>query len=53
MTRLLAQRPFNREIGQQTEEIAMQNANQDLSRLQDPNLLPFAASRRCHPGNLG
>ena len=40
--RLLSQRPFHREIGQQTEEIAAHNVNQDLNRLRQPNVLPFA-----------
>jgi hypothetical protein len=31
----------------------MQRANQDLCRLRQPNLLPFSASERCYPGNLG
>ncbi len=31
ITRLVAQRPFNRNIDQQTEKIATQNANQDLN----------------------
>ncbi len=53
ITRLVAQRPFNRKIGQQTGEIAMQCANQDLNRLRQPNVLPFSTSWRCYPGNLG
>ncbi len=53
LTNLAAQRPFRRKIGQQTEEIAMQCANQDLNPLRQPNLLPFSASWRCYPGNLG
>ena len=36
-----------------TEEIAMQCANQELNRLRQPNVLPFSASQRCYPGNLG
>ena len=43
-TRSLSQRPFHRKIGQQTEEIAMQNPNQDLNRLRQPNVLPFSVS---------
>ena len=31
----------------------MQRANQDLNRLQQPNVLPFSASWRCYLGNLG
>ncbi len=53
VTRLAAQRPFDRKTSQQTEEIAMRNVNQDLNRLRQPNLLPFLASWRCYPGNLG
>ncbi len=30
----------------------MNNANQDLNRLQPLNLLPFSASLRCYLGNL-
>jgi hypothetical protein len=52
-TRLLSQRLFHRKIGQQTEEIAAHNVNQDLNRLLQPNVLPFSASWRCYPGNLG
>ena len=52
ITKLAAQRPFNRKMGQQTEEIAMRNVNQDLNRLRQPNVLPFSASWRCYPGNL-
>ena len=32
---------------------AMQCANQGLNRLQQPNVLPFSASQRWYPGNLG
>ncbi len=57
LTSLVAQQPFRRKIGQQTEEIAMQIAmqcaNQDLNRLRQPNLLPYSASWRCYLGNLG
>ncbi len=35
-----------------TLEIAMQRANQDLSRHRRPNVLPFLACERCYPGNL-
>jgi hypothetical protein len=31
----------------------MQSANQTLNRLRHPNVLPFSASWRCYPGNLG
>ena len=31
----------------------MQYVNQDLNRLRHPNVLPFSASWRCYPGNLG
>ena len=31
----------------------MKHAIQGPSRLRQPNLLPFSASRRCYPGNLG
>ncbi len=31
----------------------MQNANQDPNRPRQPNVLPFSASWRCYPGNLG
>jgi hypothetical protein len=34
--RLAAQRPFRRKIGQQTEEIAVQCANQDLIAFDSP-----------------
>jgi hypothetical protein len=50
---LAAQRPLHCKIGQQTEEIAMQSANQDLIRLRQPNVLPFSASWTCYLGNLG
>jgi len=53
ITRLAAQRPFRRKIGQQTEEIAMQCANQELNRLRQPNVLPFSAGWWCYLGNLG
>ncbi len=53
VTRLAAQRPFRRKIGQQMVEIAMQCANQDLPRPRQPNVLPFSANWRCYPGNLG
>ncbi len=43
----------HRKIGQQTEEIATQSANEDLISLRQPNLLPFSVSLRCYPGNLG
>ncbi len=52
VTRLAAHRPFHREIGQQTEEIAAHNVNQDLNRLRQLNVLPFSASWRCYLGNL-
>jgi hypothetical protein len=52
-TRLAAQRLLHRKFGQQTEEIAMPSANQTLVRLRQPNVLPFWASLRCYPGNLG
>ncbi len=50
-TRMPVQRPFNRKIGQQTEEIVMQRVNQIPNRLRQPNVLPFSASSRCYPGN--
>ena len=53
ITRLAAQRPFNRKTSQQMEEIAMRNVNQGLNRLRQPNLLPYSASWRCYLGNLG
>ncbi len=53
ITRLAAQRPFNRKTSQHTEEIAMRNANQEPNRLREPNMLPFSASWRCYLGNLG
>ncbi len=53
ITRLAAQWPFNRQISHQTEETAMQHANQDPSPLRQPNVLPFSASWRCYLGNLG
>ncbi len=31
----------------------MKNANQDLNRLRQPNVLPFSVSWRCYLGNLG
>ena len=31
----------------------MQNANQDRNRVEQPNVLPFLANRRCYPGILG
>jgi hypothetical protein len=31
----------------------MQNLNQDLNRLRSPDVLPFSASLRCYPVNLG
>jgi hypothetical protein len=31
----------------------MRNVNQDLNRLRQPNVLPFSASLRGYPGNLG
>ena len=31
----------------------MHNANQDLNRLRQPNVLLFSANRRCCLGNLG
>ncbi len=40
-----AQRPLRRKIGQQTEEIAMQCANQDLNHLRQPNTLPVRPVR--------
>ena len=52
-TRLLSQRPFHRKIGQQTEEIAMQNANQEKFHLRQPNVLKFSASWWRYLGNLG
>ena len=51
--RLAEQRPFKRKTSQRTEEIAMQSANQDLSRLRQPMLLAFSASSRRYPGNHG
>ena len=39
--RLVAQRPFNRKIGQQTGETAMKSTNHVLSRHQHPKVLPF------------
>ncbi len=52
-SRLAAQRLLNRRTSEQTEEIAMQRANQDLNRLRQPNVLPFSASGRWYSGNLG
>ncbi len=52
-TRMAAQRPFDRKVGQQTEEIVMQRVNQIPNRLRQPNVLPFSASWRCYPGNRG
>ncbi len=31
----------------------MRSPNQTLNRLRHPNVLPFSASWRCYPGNLG
>lgn len=31
----------------------MKNANEDLNRFRQPNVLPFSASWRCYPSNLG
>ncbi len=31
----------------------MESANQNLNRGRPPNVLPFSASWRCYPGNLG
>ncbi len=53
ITRLAAQRPFNRKINHPAEGIAMHNGNQDRFRLRQPNVLPFSASWRCYLGNLG
>jgi len=53
ITRLAAHQLFNRKISQQTQEIAMQCPDQDPSHLPQPNVLPFSASWRCYPGNLG
>ncbi len=53
ITRLAAQRPFNRKIGQQTEEIVMQRVNQTPNGLRQPNLLQYLVSGRWYLGNLG
>jgi hypothetical protein len=53
ITRLAVQRLFNRKSSHQAEDIAMQHANQGPSRPRQPNVLPFSASWRCYPGNLG
>ena len=44
---------FSAKIGQQTEEFAMQRANQDLSRLRQAIVLPCSASERCYLGKHG
>ena len=46
ITRLAAQRQFDRQIGHSTEEIAMRNANQALNRL----LASIVLSYCCQPG---
>ena len=53
VTRLAAERPFNRKTSQQTEQIAMRIVNQDLNRIRQRNLLPFSVNLRCYPGNFG
>ena len=53
ITRSATHRPISSKIKQQTEEIAMQRANQDLNRLRQANVLPFSASGRWYSGNLG
>ncbi len=50
-TRMAAKRPFDRKVGQQTEEIVMQRVNKILNRPGQRNVLPFSASWRCSPGN--
>ncbi len=50
-TRMAAQRPFDRKVGQQTEEIVMQRVNKILNRPRQRNVLPFSPSWRCYPGN--
>ena len=37
----------------QISRIATQDANQDLNRLRQPNVLPFSAHGRCYLGYLG
>ena len=53
VTRLVAQQPFRRKIGQQKDEIAKQFLDQGRSRLRKPKLPPNSDSRRWCPGNLG
>jgi hypothetical protein len=42
---LAVQRPFQRGIGQQTQENVSQRAKQALSRFRQANALPFSAMR--------
>jgi len=44
---LLAHRPFQRRIGQQTGRVAMRSATRSLDRLRYLNVLPFSANWRC------
>ncbi len=48
--RLAAQRTFRRKIGQRTEEIAVQCANQDLNRLPQPAMTAEGHERKSSVG---
>ncbi len=51
--RLAAQQPFRHRIGQQTEEIAMGSAHQNVNRFRQVKVLPFSVVGRNHLGNPG
>ena len=46
ITRLAAQRPFNRKTGQQTMASTMANAKRNPNRLRQPNVLTFSTGAR-------